>query len=88
MMDEQMNNLIEVFRSKMLEKYNVDGQIRIPEGRVISELYKEFGDYRLCMSNHDTTFDHLTIDSDLKFTEYDISCADVFYIEEVIPDSY
>lgn len=86
-MDEQIR-LIELFRSKMLEKYNVDGQIRIPEMKVMSELYNEFGEPRLCMSDHDTTFDHLTIDSDLKFTDEDISCADVFYRDEVIPDPY
>ena len=85
-MNEQKYDLIDSFRAKMLAKYGVDGQIRIPEGKVMSELYSEFGEPILCLSDHDTYFDYLAIDSDLKFSEEEISCADVFTREEVIPE--
>ena len=84
--DEKRYMLIDSFRAKMLEKYNVDGQIRIPESKVMHELYCEFGEPILRMSDHDTTFDDLTLDSDLKFTEEEISCADVLWREEVLPE--
>lgn len=84
---ERRYAIIESFRNKMLEKYNVDGQIRIPESKVMHELYCEFGEPILRMSDHDTLFDHLTIDSDLKFSEEEISCADVFSRQEVIPET-
>lgn len=86
---ERIHKIIDSFRAKMLEKYNVGDQIRIPESKVMHELYEEFGEPRLCMDDHDTSLDRFPwLDSDLKFTDDDISCASVFAYDEIIPEKY